>query len=74
MKRSAIAFARGAWTGVRRMWISAPANGVEGGSELGISVADQELELLGAVAEVDEQVRACWVTQAPVGWAVIPAR
>jgi hypothetical protein len=54
--------------------IGAGEHGVEGGSELGISVADQELELLGAVAEVDEQVRACWVTQAPVGWAVIPAR
>ena len=36
--------------------IGAGEHGVEGGSELGISVADQELELLGAVAEVDEQV------------------
>src|SRR6188472_2187762 len=31
-------------------------HGVEGGGELGISVADQEPELLGAVAEVHEQV------------------
>ena len=31
-------------------------HGVEGGGELGIPVADQELELIGVVAEVDEQV------------------
>ena len=28
----------------------------------------------GVVAEVCEQVGPCWVTQAPVGWAVIAAR
>jgi hypothetical protein len=47
---------------------------VEGGGELAVPVTDQEAELLGAVVEVQEQVAACWVTQAPVGWAVIPAR
>jgi hypothetical protein len=46
---------------------------VEGGGVLGISVADQELELLGAVAEVHEQVAGLLVTHAPVGRAVIPA-
>ena len=36
--------------------IGAGEHGVEGGDELGISVADQEPELLGAVTEVHEQV------------------
>ena len=49
-------------------------HGVEGGGELGIAVADEEPELVGAAAEVDQQVAGLWVTQAPVGWAVIPAR
>ena len=54
--------------------VGAGEHGVEGGGELAVPVADQEPELLGAVAKVDERLRACWVTQAPVGWAVIPAR
>ena len=36
--------------------VGAGEHGVEGGGELGIPVADQEPELLGAVAEVHEQV------------------
>ena len=36
--------------------VGAGEHGVEGGSELGISVADQEPELGGAVTEVDQQV------------------
>ena len=36
--------------------VGAGEHGVEGGGELGIAVADQEPELLGAVAEVDQQV------------------
>ena len=36
--------------------VGAGEHGVEGGGELGIAVADQESELLGVVAEVDQQV------------------
>ena len=36
--------------------VGAGEHGVDGGDELGISVADQEPELLGAVTEVREQV------------------
>ena len=36
--------------------VGAGEDGVEGGGELRIAVADQEPELLGAVAEVDQQV------------------
>ena len=49
-------------------------DGVEGGGELGVPVADQEPEPVGVVAEVDEQVAGLLVTQSPVGWLVIPAR
>jgi len=56
MKRSAIALARGARTGVRMMRMSALANGVEGGGELAVPVTDQEPEPVGAVAEVHDQV------------------
>jgi hypothetical protein len=47
---------------------------VEGGSELRIPVGDQEPIPGGVVAEVDEQVAGLLGDQAPVGWAVIPAR
>jgi hypothetical protein len=36
--------------------ISAGENGVEGGGELAVPVADQEAELLGTVAKVHQQV------------------
>jgi hypothetical protein len=39
-----------------------------------VAVADQKPERGGAAAEVHQQERACWVTQAPVGSAVMPAR
>ena len=52
MKRSAIAFARGARTGVRMMRMPVPANTVSKTAVNLVSVADQEAELLGAVAEV----------------------
>ena len=42
-------------------------HGVKGGGELAVAVADQEPNPAGVVAEVDEQVAGCWVTQAPVG-------
>ena len=75
MKRSAIAFARGARTGVRMMRMSAPAKTASnGGGELAVPVADQEPEPVGAVAEVHQQVAGLLGDQSPVGWAVIPAR
>src|SRR5919107_795722 len=56
IQRSAIAFARGARIGVRMMRMSAPANTAsKPAGELAVPVADQEPELLGAVAEVHEQ-------------------
>ena len=55
MKRSAIAFARGARIGVRMMRMSAPAKTAsKAGGELAVPVADQKLELVGAVTEVHE--------------------
>ena len=57
MKRSAIAFARGARIGVRMMRMSrAGEYRVEGSGELAVSVADQESEPVGVVAKVHEQV------------------
>ena len=57
MKRSAMAFARGARTGVRMMAMSAPANTASTASvNLASRSRDQEPELLGAVTEVHEQV------------------
>jgi hypothetical protein len=57
IQRSAIALALGAgnW-GADDADVGAGEHGVEGGGELGISVADQEPELGSAVAEVDQQV------------------
>ena len=57
IQRSAIAFARGARTGVRMMRMSAPANTASKAAvNLAVPVADQEPELVGVVAEVHEQV------------------
>ena len=47
-------------------------HGVEGGGELGVAVADQEPEATAGVIEIHERLRACWVSHAPVGWAVTP--
>ncbi len=44
---------------------------VEGGAELAVAVPDQDADTL--VREVRPRLRACWVTQAPVGLAVQPA-
>ena len=54
--------------------VGAGEDGVEGGGELRIAVADQEPELLGAVAEVDQQVAGLLGDPLAGGWAVIPAR
>ena len=57
IQRSAIAFARGARTGVRTMRIFGTGeNCVEGGGERAVPVVDQEVELLGTVAQVHQQV------------------
>ena len=56
MKRSAIAFARGARIGVRMIRISAREHRVEGADERAVPVADQEPELVDVVAEVHQQV------------------
>src|SRR3954462_14181009 len=57
MKRSAIAFARGARIGVRMTrFVGTYEDGVERGGELAVPVADQEPELVGVFAEVHEKV------------------
>ena len=47
-------------------------DGVEGGGELGVAVADKEPEMRPASSRSMSRLRACWVSQAPVGWAVTP--
>ena len=53
--------------------VRAGEHGVERGGELAVSVADQEPEPVGAVAEIHEDVAALLGDPGPVGWAVIPA-
>ena len=61
-KRSAIAFARGARTGVLMILtfddpdIDRGEHGIEGGGELGVAVADEEPEAPIGLVEVHEQV------------------
>jgi hypothetical protein len=74
IQRSAIAFARGACTGVLMIRTPMAVNTASKGSELGIAVTDHELEGGGLIAEIHQQIAACWATHAPVGWAVMPAR
>jgi len=45
---------------------------VERGGELRIPITDQELVLVDPVAEIHDQVSACWVTHCPVECAVAP--
>jgi hypothetical protein len=54
MKRSAIAFARGPYRGADDADVGAGEDGVEGGGELAVPVADQEPKPVGAVAEIHE--------------------
>ena len=58
MNRSAIAFARDRATGrgADDADVGTGEHVVEGGGELAVPIADQEPELLGAVAEVHQQV------------------
>ena len=46
---------------------------VEVAGELAVAVADQEAKRRGRSFSVQANWRACWVTQAPVGFAVQPA-
>ena len=56
-KRSAIAFARGARTGVfDDSYVDGGEDGVEGRGELGVPVADEEPKAAVGVVEVHEQV------------------
>lgn len=47
-------------------------NVVEGPGELGVTVADQMRDDTPPVLEDPARLRACWVTQAPDGFVVIP--
>src|SRR4030095_8695683 len=47
---------------------------VERPGELGVSVADQEVEYGGTVTQIGEEIAGCWVTHGPVGWAGTPAK
>jgi hypothetical protein len=44
---------------------------IEGTAVFAVAVADQEAD--APIAEVETEVACCWVTQAPVGFAVQPA-
>ncbi len=66
--RSAIAFARGARTGVLIILIpSAGEDGIEGSGELRVSVAEEELDGVRLLGELTQMLRACWVTQSLTG-------
>ena len=72
-KRSAIAFARGARTGVLTIRTSmAVKTASMAVVNFGVAVADEEPEASSGVVEIHDQLRACWVSQAPLGWAVTP--
>ena len=59
-KRSAIALARGARTGVRMILAStAVKTGIEGGGELGVAVADQDRKERAASSRSMSRFRAC---------------
>jgi hypothetical protein len=47
---------------------------IEGSGELAVAVAEQEPEVLASSSSVTARLRACWVTHAPGGLAVTPAR
>jgi hypothetical protein len=51
-----------------------PPRVVERPGELGVPVADQELERGGLLVGTATRLRACWATHHPVGYAVTPAR
>ena len=73
MKRSAIAFARGARTGVLMIRMSMAANTA---SKAAVNLLSRSRirnrNRRSASSRSMSRLRACWVTQAPVGWAVTP--
>ena len=74
MKRSAIAFARDARTGVRMIRISAPVKTASKAAANLLSRSRIRNRNRSARSSRSmSRLRACWVTQAAVGWAVIPA-
>jgi hypothetical protein len=60
IQRSAIAFARGARIGADDVGVGVVEHRVEGGSELAVSVADQEPDLFGEAAQRRSPDWACW--------------
>lgn len=71
--RSAIAFARGACTGCAQDADAlAGEHGIEDAGELAVAIPDQEREGRRAVPRSISRFRACWATQAPLGFAVMP--
>ena len=73
--RSPIAFARGAWGGVRMIRMSAPAKTASNAVVNLLSRSRIRNRNRSARSPRSmSRLRACWVIQAPVGWAVIPAR
>jgi hypothetical protein len=73
-KRSAIALARGACTGVLMMWMSVA---VKTASNAAVNLASwsriRNRKREPASSRPMSRLRAWWVSQAPVGWAVTPA-
>ena len=47
-------------------------DGVERGGEVRAAVVDHLLDLVGLVADVHDQVAACWVVHSPAGCKVTP--
>jgi hypothetical protein len=73
-KRSAIALAFGASAGgADDLDALGAEDRVEGNRELGVVVAEQEAQWPLAFLETPGRFRACWATQAPLGFSVIPA-
>ena len=72
-QRSAIAFARGARTGVLMIRMPAAASTVSNAAAKAL-IPDQKLHAVGRSLESISRLRACLAIHSPVGWAVIPAR
>src|SRR5919112_1642578 len=52
--------------------VGAGEDGVERGGELAVPVGIRNRNRSARSPRSINRLRACWVTQAPVGWAVIP--
>ena len=70
-KRSAIAFARGARGGVLMIWMSVAANTA---SKAAVNLLSRSRirnrKRWWESSRSMNRLRACWVSQAPVGWAM----